>query len=110
MYTTGFSVSAVANQLAKQANWECQVHEMYSNYELLTLLLSQRTTISADYRLKCCQLKQELMHMLEQFTSELEDDTTNSEILKQIIFSKHVNEMQQLNQSVGVLISQQTYS
>jgi hypothetical protein len=110
MYTTGFSVSAVTNQLIKQANWECQVHEMYSNYELLTLLLGQSTSVSTEYRLKCIQLKLELTNTLEQFMSELENDMTNSEVLKQAIFSKHVIKMQQLNQSVGVLISQQTYS
>lgn len=110
MYTTGFSVAAVTSQLIKQANWECQVQEMYTNHELLTLIVSQSNSISPEYRLKCKELKYELTRTLEQFMGELESDTTHSEILKQAIFSKHVSTMQQLNQYVGELVSQQTYS
>lgn len=110
LYTTGFSVTAVTTQLVKQANWELEVREMYSNYQLISLLLSQSTSISFEHKQHCCYLKQELTQTLEQFMSELDDTNSNSEMIKQAIFSKHVETMKKLNQSVGILISQQSHS
>lgn len=94
------------NRTVSRTDWQREVEELYSNYYLISLLLTYPSTTSAHEVRKLRRLQSALIKTLEQFVAEL-DQQTQSPSATVCLLKSHVAIMQKLNGQIDNLLKEQ---
>jgi hypothetical protein len=106
MYGMAFKMNDVTHHISGFITWQTEIRELYRNYLLVDSILNQSTKLPNETRSSFKLLHHKSTTALERFIRELDDPATHPHAIKQVVFSKHVIIMKQLNKSIDDLISQ----
>ncbi|GAB4019839.1 hypothetical protein [Spirosoma koreense] len=97
------------NKTASRTDWQQEVDALYTNYYLISLLLTYPLTASAYEVSKFRRLQSALINTIEQFVAELEQQTkrTQSPLAIVSLLKSHITVMQKLNGQIGHLLKEQ---